>query len=89
MIAYVTREGARLDISTADTTALAFFRRVERAAADPSVTEEALIELVWGEENPLLGRSAAGRPALTLEGSRHPAWQAMQDLLVRKRHARR
>lgn len=64
----------------------AYLQRVRRAADDAEVSEDAMIELVYARDNPLLDSTVfAERGAVTLEVFANPLYQVMTDLLDRKR----
>lgn len=64
----------------------AFLARVRAAAEDPKVSEDGLIELIYGSENPLLDHTIfEGRGAVTLEVFENPVYHVMLDLLDQKR----
>lgn len=66
----------------------AFLRRVEEAAEDPRVSENDLIDLVYGTENPLLEQGRfKDRGAVTKETIANPLWRVFLDLLQHKRIA--
>jgi hypothetical protein len=62
-------------------------RRVRELAEDARATEDDLIKLVYGRENPLLDQDALpGRGAVTRELLDDPVYQVLTDLLARKRY---
>lgn len=66
----------------------AFLRRVEDAAEDPRVTEDELISLIYGTENPILVQGKfEGRGAVTKEVLANPLYAVLTDLLQHKRIA--
>jgi len=66
----------------------AFLERVRRAAADPKVTENDLIALIYGRENPLLDHTMLpGQSMVTPAVFEHPVYRVLTDLLDRKRVA--
>jgi excisionase family DNA binding protein len=66
----------------------AFITRAALAVADPAVTVADLVELLYGEENPLLVRGVIpGRGYVTAEILADPAYRVILDLLDRKRVA--
>lgn len=63
-----------------------FIELVRKATEDRKVTEDALVALVYGKENPLLDQSVfAARGAVTPEVLAEPAYHVLADYLVRKR----
>jgi excisionase family DNA binding protein len=63
----------------------AFLDRVRAAVDDPTITERALLDLVYGTENPLLDRvQFPGRAVVTLTAYENPIFLVMLDLVGRK-----
>src|SRR5262245_32600640 len=66
----------------------AFLRRLEDAIDDAKVSENELIGLAYGHENPILDHTMfPSRGAVTKEVLADPAYAVMADLLFRKRLA--
>lgn len=64
----------------------AFFARVRDATNDPNVTENDMIELVYGRENPLLDQTIfKDRGAVTKATFANPLYNVMLDLMGQKR----
>jgi excisionase family DNA binding protein len=63
-----------------------FLERVRRAADDAAVSEDALIALIYGRENPLLDHTMLpGRSMVTPAVFANPLYRVLVDLLDRKR----
>jgi hypothetical protein len=63
-----------------------FLERVRRAAADAKVSEDELLALIYGRENPLLDHTALpGRSMVTPAVFANPLYRVLVDLLDRKR----
>lgn len=63
-----------------------FFARAAVAAHDPTVSVGQMVELLYGEENPLLVKGVfPGRGFVTPEVLTNPAYRVMLDLLDQKR----
>jgi hypothetical protein len=75
----------------ADPKLARFMKRVAEASADPNVSEDQLMSLIYGLENPLLGAPMLGLPlgTLTPAAVSSPAYRVMGDLLFRKRVEKR
>ncbi len=86
-IIYKTREGEGVTIPPLSPEADQFLERVEAAVTVEAMDGVAMVELVWGTENPLLERNPAnpGLPFATRETYDHPAFQRMLQLIDRKR----
>jgi len=66
--------------------AMAFLARVRVAVGDPHVSENDLINLIYGEENPILRRGVIpGRGYVDREAWANPLYRIMTDLLAQKR----
>jgi hypothetical protein len=66
----------------------AFLERVRTAAANPAVTLDQLIELIYGLENPLLDKTILpGRAMVTPIVFENPIYHIFGDMLFRKRLA--
>jgi len=63
-----------------------FIARAHAAAADPGVDVAAMVELVYGAENPILDRAMIpGRPVVTKAVFDSPEYKVLADLLQVKR----
>lgn len=63
----------------------AFIARVQKAVKDRSTTENDLIALVWGPENPLLDHNVRpGRSVATVATYKNPAFGVLLDLIQAK-----
>jgi hypothetical protein len=63
----------------------AYWERLQQAAADPTVSHDALLALLYSVDNPLLDRNLMpGRGSVTRAVLDNPLYQAMTDLLGRK-----
>jgi hypothetical protein len=62
-----------------------YWERLQRDAADPTVSHDALLALLYHPDNPLLDRNLMpGRGSVTRAVIDNPLYQAMTDLLGRK-----
>lgn len=85
MPVHTATTGERIEY-TASPPLADFFARARIAAADPTVGIAAMVELLYGEENPLLTRGVLpGRGYVTREVLEDPAYRVMLDLLDQKR----
>jgi len=88
-----TLAGDELDYPEPDDELASFLDRVREAASDPDVAIAAMVELVYGADNPLLDPSSPSPIALPQRGTAtaetwaDPAWHVMLDLLEAKRVA--
>lgn len=83
---YTTIAGETLEYPRPGPEVAAFLSRVRAAAEDPRVSEGALVELIYGSENPILDHTIfKGRGAVTLEVFENPVYHVMLDLLSAKR----
>lgn len=83
---YTTLAGETVEYRRPEPALAAFLARVVDAAHDPGVTESAMIDLLYGPENPLLDTSIIpGRGVVTKAAFEHPVYRVLQDLLGRKR----
>jgi excisionase family DNA binding protein len=63
-----------------------FLKRVDELVDDSKATEDDVIALVYGKENPILDQTLfPARGAVTREVLENPVYQVMTDLLARKR----
>lgn len=63
-----------------------FLARVQALLDDPRSTEDEMIALVYGPDNPILDKTIfPGRGAVTREVLEHPVYRVLTDLLARKR----
>jgi len=86
MPTHLTLSGQEIEYPTPSPPLAKFLKRLEAMAEDSSVTENELIGVAYGSENPLLDHSLfPERGAVTKEVLAHPAYQVMTDLLARKR----
>jgi hypothetical protein len=64
----------------------AFLERVRRASEDPKVSEDQLVALIYGRDNPLLDHAMLpGHSMVTKEVFENPVYHVMCDYLGRKR----
>lgn len=83
---YKTIAGEELEYPTPTPDVAAFLSRVMAAAHDPTVSEPALTELIYGKENPVLDQTIfPGRGAVTKAVMANPVYHVMHDLLGAKR----
>lgn len=88
MATYETLSGRRLEYSEPAEPLARFLERVRAAVDDASVSEAALIDLVYSQENPLLERDIiTGRGAVTPKVFADPLYHVMTDMIGRKRVA--
>jgi hypothetical protein len=87
-ITYETTLGERIQYPEPAPEVAAYLDRVKRAAEDPKVSENALIDLVYSAENPLLEKghfeSRPDRGAVTTKTLKNPIYHVMADLLQLK-----
>ena len=83
---HTTIAGETLEYPRPGPELAAFLARVRAAAEDPRVSEQALVELLYGSENPILDHTIfRGRGAVTRETFANPVYHVMLDLLDAKR----
>lgn len=83
---YTTIAGEVLEYETLSPEVARFLARVFDAANDPRVTEAAMIDLVYGRENPILRQDILpNHGVVTKEVFADPVYHVMTDLLGRKR----
>jgi excisionase family DNA binding protein len=83
---YTTIAGETIEYETPSHDIAAFLARLFDAAHDPSVTESAMVELIYGSGNPVLRQDIIpGRGVVTKEVFQNPLYQVMTDLLGVKR----
>lgn len=88
MPSYTTTLGEILEYPKPPAKVAGFLRRAQEAAEDPRVSENDLIDLIYGTENPLLEQGKfKGRGAVTKETLSSPLWPVFLDLLQHKRIA--
>ncbi len=86
-----TLAGDELDYPEPDDELASFLDRVREAASDPDIAIAAMVELIYGADNPLLDPSSSSPIALPQRGTAtaetwvDPAWHVMLDLLEAKR----
>ncbi len=85
---YTTTLGEIIEYPNPPPELAAFIGRAVEAAEDPRVSEDAMIALVYGPENPLLEQGKfKGRGAVTKEVLANPTYKVFLDLLQHKRIA--
>src|SRR5688572_2068748 len=68
----------------------AFLPRVLKLLKDPTKTEDDMIEIVYGQDNPILDKTMfPGRGAVTKAIHGSPVYRMFTDLLERKRRMQR
>lgn len=78
--------GETVELPELDPAVESFLRRVHDALHDPTVSEDDMIELVYGRENPLLDQTIfADRGAVTKAVFANPAYHVMTDMIGQKR----
>ena len=83
---HVTLEGRELTYPAPTGALAAFLDRVVAMSCDPRVTEDELVELIYGTDNPLLDQSMfKDRGAVTREVFGNPVYHVLLDFLGRKR----
>jgi hypothetical protein len=86
MLTYKFMSGETLTYPEPAPDVAAFLARVEAAAKDPAVSENDMISLIYGMENPLLDKTMLpGRAMVTLKVLKNPAFLIMTELLGIKR----
>lgn len=82
---WTTLSGRELSFPEPTGELASYWERLQGAAADPAVSHDALIVLVYHVDNPLLDRTLMpGRGSVTRAVLDNPLYQAMTDLLGRK-----
>lgn len=88
MPTYTTINGETLTYEAPGGALAAFLERVQAAANEPTVSENDMIALIYGRENPLLDHAMLpGRSMVTAAAFERPEYRVMTDLLGRKRIA--
>lgn len=83
---YTTIAGEVLEYPRPEPELARFLARLRTAVEDPGVSESAIVELIYGSENPLLDHTIfKGRGAVTREVFANPLYHVMTDLLDAKR----
>lgn len=83
---YTTVLGETIEYPKPAPEASRFLERVQTAAEDPLVSEDQLIELIYGPENPVLEQGKfEGRGAVTKAVLADPLYRVLLDLLDHKR----
>lgn len=81
-----TVSGHRIEYEDDEPKLAKFLRRVHTLVEDEHATEDDVIALVYGRENPILDQTIfPERGAVTTEVIKNPVYQVLQDLLFRKR----
>jgi len=87
-ITHTTLTGHRVELEDPKPDVVAFLERLEGMVADPKATEDDLIAVAYGRDNPILDHSIfPARGAVTAAVLADPAYRVMTDLLFRKRVA--
>ena len=76
-----------LEFDAPDASTQAFVARLHAMVLDPKTTEHAMSDLIYSDENPLLGPPPLpmpGRGWVTGDTLKNPVWHMMQDLISRK-----
>lgn len=82
---WTTLSGRELSFDEPTGALAAYWERLQSAAADPAVSHDALLALVYHVDNPLLDRTLMpGRGSVTRAAVDNPLYQAMADLISRK-----
>jgi hypothetical protein len=82
---WTTLSGRELSFNEPTGDLAAYWDRLQRDAADPTVSHDALLALLYHADNPLLDRTLMpGRGSVTRAVIDNPLYQAMTDLLGRK-----
>lgn len=85
---YETLSGHTIPYPDFEPAVTRFLTRVMKALGDQRVTEDDLVLLIYGTENPILDRTLfPERGMVTKEVLEHPAYPIMCDALARKRAA--
>lgn len=85
---YKTVLGSVIQYPTPPPEVAAFIDRCTEATEDPRVSEDALLELIYGQENPVLEQGKfQGRGAVTKEVLQNPLYRVFLDLIDHKRIA--
>lgn len=88
MPTYTTTLGELVEYPKPPANVARFLERAQAAAEDPRVTEDGLIALIYGTENPLLEQGKfKDRGAVTKEVLANPLYRVFLDLLDHKRIA--
>lgn len=87
-IKHTTLDGHELVYDEPGGDLAAFLDRVVAYANDPQTSDDKLIELIYGVENPILDKTIfPGRGAVTREAFNNPVYHVMLDWLCRKQQA--
>jgi excisionase family DNA binding protein len=86
---HTTLAGHRIEYPEPDPKLERFLKRVRTLAEDPNATEDELIALVYGADNPILDHAGLfpGRGAVTREVLDNPVYHVLTDFIARKRVA--
>jgi hypothetical protein len=85
---HTTLDGRELVYAEPSAEVGAFLDRVFALLNDPRATDDEMIELIYGAENPLTDKAMfPGRGAVTREVFANPIYQVLVDWLVRKQKA--
>jgi excisionase family DNA binding protein len=86
---YTTISGEVVEYETPAPHVVAFLARVVDATHDPSVSDAALTDLIYGKDNPILRQDILpNQGVVTREVFADPLYRVMTDLLGRKRAQR-
>lgn len=86
MPTHETIEGESLTYDEPPPLEAAFLERVRQAASDPAVTEDALVALLYGKDNPLLDHARLpGHSLVTADTLKNPLYRVLCDYLGQKR----
>lgn len=86
MPSYLLLSGETIKFPAPPPNVAAFLARVEKAAIDPAVDVNKMIELVYGDENPILDRDfIPGRPMVTRKVLDNPVYSVLSNLIGVKR----
>lgn len=80
--------GHRIEYDDPSPDVAKLLKRAEALLADPKATEDDLVLLVYGSDNPILDRTLfPERGMVTKEVLENPVYHVLQDLIARKRAA--
>ncbi len=87
---YQTLTGTTIEYETPTPELAEFLARVTEVANNPEMAEPALVDLIYGPDNPILQYGVLpGRGLVTKDVQANPVYAVLTDLLERKREQKR